>query len=80
MYYGGGSGYVHADQHIMVFKPGSSSELLLGCDGGVFYTASANTTISGFRTKGPQLQHSSILFGRPEKSDRIKGVNWRPAG
>jgi hypothetical protein len=51
MYYGGGSEYVHADQHIMVFKPGSSSELLLGCDGGVFYTASANTTYPVFEPR-----------------------------
>ena len=42
MYYGGGSGYVHADQHIMVFKPGSSTEMLLGSDGGVFFTGNAN--------------------------------------
>ena len=51
MYYGGGSKYVYADQHIMVFKPGSSSELLLGCDGGVFYTASANTTYPVFEPR-----------------------------
>jgi hypothetical protein len=43
MYYGGGPGYVHADQHAMIYKPGSSSELVLGSDGGVFYTANANS-------------------------------------
>ena len=51
MYSGGGSAYVHADQHIMVFKPGSSSELLLGCDGGIFYTASANITYPVFELR-----------------------------
>lgn len=39
MYSGGGPGYIHADQHIIVFKPGSSSQILFGTDGGVFYTA-----------------------------------------
>lgn len=39
MYYGGGPQYIHADQHIILYKPGSSSEILFGTDGGVFYTA-----------------------------------------
>ena len=39
MYSGGGPQYIHADQHIIVFKPGSSSEILFGSDGGVFYTS-----------------------------------------
>ena len=30
--------FVHADQHAVVFKPGSSSEVLIGNDGGVYYT------------------------------------------
>jgi hypothetical protein len=41
MYGGGGAMYVHADQHCIVYKPGSSNEALFGSDGGVFYTASA---------------------------------------
>jgi PKD repeat protein len=32
--------YVHADQHQIVFKPASSSTVLFGGDGGVFYTNS----------------------------------------
>lgn len=39
MYWGGGSNYVHADQHVILYKPGSSSEILFASDGGVFYTA-----------------------------------------
>jgi len=39
MYYGGGPQYLHADQHIILYKPGSSSEILFGTDGGIFYTA-----------------------------------------
>ncbi len=42
MYSGGGPRYVHADVHTIVFKPGSSSEVLFGSDGGVFYTSSGN--------------------------------------
>ncbi|UCE18556.1 MAG: hypothetical protein JSV84_17165 [Gemmatimonadota bacterium] len=43
MYYGGGTRYVHADQHAIVFKPGSSDEILFANDGGVFYTASGTS-------------------------------------
>jgi hypothetical protein len=39
MYSGGGPQYLHADQHIILYKPGSSGEILFGTDGGVFYTA-----------------------------------------
>jgi len=35
--------YVHADQHQVVFKPNSSSTVLFGTDGGVFYTTSLAT-------------------------------------
>ncbi len=31
--------YVHADQHIALFKPKSLGEIMFGCDGGVFYSA-----------------------------------------
>jgi PKD repeat protein len=30
--------YVHADQHVIRYKPGSSSEIIFGNDGGVFWT------------------------------------------
>ena len=43
MYGGGGPTYIHADQHIIVFKPGSSDEVLFGSDGGVFYTDNGNS-------------------------------------
>lgn len=35
--------YVHADQHQIVFKPNSSSTVLFGNDGGIFYTSSLAT-------------------------------------
>lgn len=42
MYYGGGDDYVHADQHIIQFQPGSSSTAIFSCDGGVFLTNTAH--------------------------------------
>lgn len=38
--------YVHADHHAYTFKPGSSDTLLMGTDGGLFYTVNAKS--SGF--------------------------------
>ncbi|MEE4257734.1 MAG: T9SS type A sorting domain-containing protein [Bacteroidales bacterium] len=43
MYYGGDDRYVHADQHIHLYKPGSSEEMLMGTDGGIFYTSNATS-------------------------------------
>ncbi|MGE5107236.1 MAG: T9SS type A sorting domain-containing protein [Sphingobacteriales bacterium] len=35
---------VHADHHAFVFAPGSSSKGIIGCDGGIFYSANLNTS------------------------------------
>lgn len=43
---------VHADVHALVFRPGSSRELWVGCDGGVFVTPDA--TSSGARLFEPR--------------------------
>lgn len=48
MYSGGGNNYVHADQHTIVYKPGSSSAVLFGCDGGVFLSTTANGVVPVF--------------------------------
>ena len=37
---------VHADQHVISFKPGSSSTAVFGNDGGVYFTASLSTAIN----------------------------------
>jgi len=51
MYYGGGDLYVHADIHDIDFKPGSSDELVITSDGGVFYTAQAQLSGPPFEEK-----------------------------
>ena len=48
MYSGGGPQYIHADQHAIVYKPGSSTEVLFGCDGGIFYTAQGGGNTPSF--------------------------------
>ena len=37
---------IHADNHMIVFKPGSSTELLIGNDGGIYRTTDGGTTIT----------------------------------
>lgn len=37
---------VHADQHAIVYKPGSSNYILFGNDGGIFQSSNINTVIS----------------------------------
>ncbi len=51
MYYGGGPNYVHADQHKALFKSGSSSEIIFGCDGGVFYSNNADQSVPIFHER-----------------------------
>ncbi|OYT17201.1 MAG: hypothetical protein B7C24_03660 [Bacteroidetes bacterium 4572_77] len=48
MYYGGGDDYIHADQHIILFKPNSSEEIIFGSDGGVFYTSQGTNNYPDF--------------------------------
>lgn len=48
-WYGGfGYPYVHADQHQFIFKPGSSSEILSGSDGGIAYSSNFNSNNPSF--------------------------------
>ncbi len=77
MYWGGGTDYIHADQHSIQFKPGSSSEIIFATDGGVFYTNSGNIDEPVFeeRNKGyntlqyyscdlsPQFNHVKYIGG-----------------
>lgn len=60
MYYGGGDEYVHADQHLQLYKNGSSDEMILGSDGGVFYTSNASSSYPDFEEKNKS--YSSLQF------------------
>jgi hypothetical protein len=60
MYYGGGPQYIHADQHIIVYKPGSSDEILFGTDGGVFYTSNGTSFSPAFDQRN--MGYSTLQF------------------
>ena len=60
MYGGGGPNYIHADQHIIVFKQGSSNEVLFGSDGGVFYTANGNSVPPDFEEHN--MNYNTLQF------------------
>ena len=38
-----GRQYMHADQHAIIYQPGSSSKVVFGNDGGVYYSTNMNT-------------------------------------
>lgn len=42
--------YVHADIHTIKFFPGSSTELIVGCDGGIFYSADGGASFTAKNT------------------------------
>lgn len=48
MYYGGGDEYVHADQHLIAFRPGDPTKALFASDGGVFMSANAHVAVPIF--------------------------------
>ena len=50
---------VHADHHAIVYKDGSSSEVLFGNDGGVYYSATANNTPPVF-TISPRVNDYNV--------------------
>ncbi len=60
MYSGGGSDYIHADQHVIKFKPGSPNEVIFGTDGGVFYTNNAGNDLPDFQERNNK--YSSLQF------------------
>ncbi|MCF8232956.1 MAG: T9SS type A sorting domain-containing protein [Bacteroidales bacterium] len=60
MYNGGGDNYVHADQHAIDFKPGSSDEIIFGSDGGVFHTTNGTSTYPVFEQTNQDF--SSLQF------------------
>ncbi|MFA6129236.1 MAG: T9SS type A sorting domain-containing protein [Bacteroidales bacterium] len=49
MYGNGADDYVHADIHIMKYRPGSDTELFIGTDGGIFGTRTASAPDTGMK-------------------------------
>ncbi len=49
MYGNGADDYVHADIHVIKYKPGSDTELFIGTDGGVFSTRTASAPDTGMK-------------------------------
>ncbi len=68
MYSGGGIYYIHADQHIIAYKPGSSTDILFGSDGGVFYTTSGTLDYPHFMERNQDFNTLQFYSGaiRPE--------------
>jgi hypothetical protein len=60
MYYGGGADYIHADQHCVVYKPGTSNTIMFGTDGGVFYTSNGNAASPVFKQKN--MNYNTLQF------------------
>lgn len=60
MYSGGGSDYIHADQHLVLYKEGSSNEILFATDGGVFYTSNGHFSQPDFEERN--LDYNTLQF------------------
>jgi hypothetical protein len=66
--------YVHADIHTIVFKPGSSSEFLVGCDGGIFRTTNSGTSFVDRNSSYNVTQYYSVAL------NPTSGSNYMLAG
>ncbi len=60
MYYGGGDEYVHADNHVIKFRPGHPNDVIFGTDGGIFYTNNASESYPVFQERNHH--YSSLMF------------------
>ncbi|MCB0265750.1 MAG: hypothetical protein KDH98_21585 [Calditrichaeota bacterium] len=77
-WYGGFSlPYVHADHHTIVFKPGSSSEIVFGSDGGVDYTANGTSSTPSFTNRNNGYNVTQFYSGAIHPGD---GENYFLAG
>jgi len=63
MYYGGGNKYIHGDQHVIAFKPGSSSTMVFGTDGGIFYTENGNAADPVFKQRNKNYNTLQFYSG-----------------
>lgn len=55
MYSGGDDDYVHGDLHRILFKPGSSNEIIISTDGGIFYSSDILATNPVFEERNVGL-------------------------
>lgn len=60
MYGGGGFAYIHADQHKVLFRKGSSDEIVFATDGGIFYTQNGSADYPGFIERNDR--YSTLQF------------------
>jgi len=57
-----GTSYVHADIHNIIYLPGSSTEFVVACDGGLFYTANGGTSFTAKNTGYNVTQYYSAAI------------------
>ena len=73
---GGCFSYVHADQHALIFRPGSPNELVSGNDGGIFYTSDITATSPQFSARNNNYnvtQFYSLALENTSDSNYILG-------
>ena len=63
MYYGGGDKYIHADQHAIAYKPGSSSTVIFSTDGGIFLSENADADIPIFQQRNKNYNTLQFYTG-----------------
>ncbi len=56
---------VHADQHAFTFRPGASNEVVIGCDGGIYYASSLSTaaTVDVFTEMNTNYNVTQFYYG-----------------
>ncbi len=82
----GSSDYVHADVHSLDFMPGSNTNIIVGCDGGVFKSTNQGTTwtdlsnnlaISQQYSIGPSANNSNLwLTGWQDNGTNSSTSGW----
>lgn len=55
--------HVHVDHHARAFLPGNPEKMLIGSDGGVFYTENASATFPSFRQLNNTINSIEFYFG-----------------
>ncbi|HXB38981.1 MAG TPA: PKD domain-containing protein [Bacteroidia bacterium] len=77
-YGGGGKPYVHADCHAIEYFPGNSSNIYIGCDGGLFSTTNGGTSW-GMSSTGLQIGEQYRL-GVSQSNQNYTMTGWQDNG